>query len=192
MIPPIPSGGIRGALAIGVLAVLAAILIAAAPAGASRAQVGHVIASLEAKFAPHRLPRRRPVPVSISFSGLLSTDDGSPLPRLHGIELALATGSSKLDNVGLPVCPRRQLLSTTKSQALARCADARVGRGDLQAVVEIPGQAPFSLLASVVAFNGGSRGARAVVGCWASPQSRPPPSSFQFSSGTAPAPWAPP
>ena len=175
MNPPASSGVMKGLLAVYAVAALAAVFLAA-PAGATRAQVGHVIASLDASFSPHRLPRHRPVPVSISFSGLLSTDDGSPLPRLHGIELALATGSSKLDNLGLPVCPRRQLLSNTERQALARCADAIVGHGNLQAVVEIPGQTPFSLLASVLAFNGGSRGARAVI--WLLGFSSDPPASF--------------
>ena len=171
------SGSRRGGLAV-YIAAFAAALLAAPPAGATRAQVGHLIASLEASFSPRRLPRNRPAPVSISFSGLLSTDDGSPLPRLRGVELALASGSSRLDNVGLPVCPRRQLLSATEHQALERCASALVGRGSLRAVVEIPGQNPFSLLASVLAFNGGSRsrGARAVV--WLLGFSSDPPASF--------------
>ena len=59
-----------------------------------------MIVSLGASFSPRRVPRHRLAPVSISFSGRLSTDDGSPLPRLRGIELALASGSSRLDTVG--------------------------------------------------------------------------------------------
>ena len=113
----------------------------AIPAGATRAQIGHVIVSLDASFSPRRLPRHRPAPVSISVSGLLSTDDGSPLPRLRGIELALASGSSRLDTLGLPRCPRRRLLGATERQALQRCPGALVGRGSLSAEVEIPGQA---------------------------------------------------
>jgi hypothetical protein len=138
-----------------------------------------VVASLDASFSPQRLPRHRPAPVSIDVSGLLSTDDGSPLPRLRGIELALASGGSRLDTRGLPVCPRRLLLSATKQQGLERCADTLVGRGSLSAQVEIPGQAPFPVLATVLAFNGGPRGPRsqnAVV--WLLAFSSSPPASF--------------
>ncbi len=137
---------------------------------------GSLIVSLDASFAPHRLPRHRLAPVSISVSGLLRTDDGSPLPRLRGIELALATGSSRLDILGLPVCPRRRLLSATEHQALQRCAGALVGRGGLRAAVDFPGQPSFPLLASLLAFNGGPRGARAAV--WLLAFSSDPPASF--------------
>jgi hypothetical protein len=158
------------------LAAAAFLAASAIPAGATRAQIGHVIVSLEASFSPRRLPRHRPAPVSISFSGVLSTDDGSPLPRLRGIELALATGSSRLDTLGLPLCPRRRLLGATERQALERCPGALVGRGSLRAEVDIPGQAPFPVLASVFPFNGGARGARSLV--WLLAFSSAPPASF--------------
>jgi hypothetical protein len=160
-------------------AVLLAALAAAAlvaPAGARRAQIGALIVSLDASFSPPRLPRHRLAPVSISVSGLLRTDDGSALPRLRGIELALATGSSRLDILGLPICPRRRLLSATERQALERCAGAIVGRGGLRAEVDFPGQPPFPLHATLLAFNGGPRGARAAV--WLLAFSSNPPASF--------------
>jgi hypothetical protein len=147
-----------------------------APAAARRAQFGHLIVSLDAGFSPRRLPRHRLAPVSIDVSGLIGTDDGSPLPRLSGIELALASGSSRLDTRGLPRCPRRELLSATERQGLDRCSDTLVGRGSLDADVEIPGQAPFPERANVLAFNGGTRGARVVV--WLLAFSPSPPASF--------------
>ena len=167
---------LAAATAVAVLAAATAVALLPAPAGARRAQIGSLIVSLDASFAPHRLPRHRLAPVSISVSGLLRTDDGSPLPRLRGIELALATGSSRLDILGLPVCPRRRLLSATEHQALQRCAGALVGRGGLRAAVDFPGQPSFPLLASLLAFNGGPRGARAAV--WLLAFSSDPPASF--------------
>jgi len=158
------------------LAAAAFLAASANPAGASRTQIGHVIVSLDASFSPQRLPRKSLAPVSISVSGVLRTDDGSPLPRLRGIELALASGSSRLDTLGLPRCPRRRLLGATERQALARCPGALVGRGSLGAEVDIPGQAPFSVLASVFPFNGGARGARSLV--WLLAFSSAPPASF--------------
>ncbi|MGA8744633.1 MAG: hypothetical protein WB507_02065 [Solirubrobacterales bacterium] len=172
------SGRGTGKLLAGFAAVIGAALlfVPAIPAGATLAQHGDVIVSLDASFSPRRLPRHRPAPVSISFSGALRTDDGSQLPRLRGIELALATGSSRLDAVGLPVCPRRRLLGATKAQALQRCPDAVVGRGSLHAEVDIPGQAQFPVLASVTGFNGGARGPDAAV--WLLAFSASPPASF--------------
>lgn len=168
-------------LAVRLAAATAAVLLAAsvlllAPAAATRAQLGHVIVSLDASFSPRRLPRHLPAPVSISFAGLLQTDDGSLLPRLHGIEIALASGSSRLDNDGLPACPHRLLVSATERQGRQRCPDAIVGHGSLNARVEIPGQSAFPVVASVLAFNGGERGARAVI--WLLAYSSNPPASF--------------
>jgi hypothetical protein len=157
-------------------ALLLAVTVFLASAGATRSQLGHVIVSLDARFSPRALPRHRPAPVSISFSGVLQTDDGSPLPRLHGIEIALASGSSRLNNVGLPVCPHRLLVSATESQGRQRCPNAIVGQGSLGAQVEIPGQEPFPVVASVLAFNGGERGVRAVI--WLLAYSSDPPASF--------------
>jgi hypothetical protein len=171
---------------VGLAARLAAALLAAAllsfsallaaSAAAKRAQIGHLIVSLDASFSPVRLPRHQLAPVSISVSGLLGTDDGSSLPRLSGIELALASGNSRLDTRGLPSCPGRHLLSATARQGLERCPNTLVGRGSLRAEIEIPGQTPFPLRAKVLAFNGGARGPRAVV--WLLAFSPAPAASF--------------
>lgn len=170
------SGHCRG----GAAAILALALLAGAPLAASarttRAQVGHVIVSLDGGFSPHRLPRRRPAPVTVSFAATLRTDDGSRLPRLRRIELALASGGSRLDTRGLPLCRRRQLRNATAGQALERCGGALVGRGGLRAEVYLPHQAPFSLRASVLAFNGRARDGRAAV--WVQAFSSDPPVSF--------------
>lgn len=186
---PLASSGRRtGGLAAFLAAALLAAALLAAPAGATRAQVGKVIVSLNGGFSPHRLPRHRPAPVSITFSGSFHTDDGSRLPRLRRIELALAAGSSRLDTRGLPLCPRRRLRNATARQALARCGGALVGRGGLRAEVYLPHQAPFPIRASLLAFNGRARGARAAV--WLQAFSSVPPVSFvlpllvQHRSGT--------
>jgi hypothetical protein len=171
-----PGLATRLAVALLAVALLISSLLLVAPALARRAQVGHLIVSLDASFSPSRLPRHRLAPVSISVSGLLGTDDSSPLPRLRGIEIALASGSSRIDTRGLASCPRRELLSATKHQGLERCADTLVGHGNLSAEVDIPGQIPFPLRATVLAFNGGARGARAVV--WLLAFSPAPPASF--------------
>jgi hypothetical protein len=159
--------------------ILAAVLIAVLAAGyaaATRTQVGHVVVSLDASFSPRRVPRQRLAPVSISFAGSLATDDRSPLPRLRGLELALASGSSRLDTRGLHVCPRRLLRGSTIRHGRALCRRAIVGQGSLSSEVYLPGQSPFSAQASVLAFNGGGRGPRAAV--WLLAYSPSPPVSF--------------
>jgi hypothetical protein len=174
--PFVCTGHRRRGLAASLAALLAAVAVLATSAGATRFQLGHVIVSLHASFSPNRVPRHSLVPVAITVSGALRTDDGSQLPRLRGIELAFASGSSRIDTLGLPICPRTRLLSATESQALKRCPDALVGHGTLGAAVDIPGQASFRVLASVHAFNGGTRGARALI--WLSAFSSDPPASF--------------
>lgn len=174
---PLASNGGGAGRRAAILALLALLASALAPtgAGAARAQAGKLIVSINGTFSPRRLPRHRPAPVSVSLSGSLRTEDGSALPRLRRVELGLA-GGSRLDTRGLPLCPRRRLRDATARQALQRCAGALVGRGHLRAEVYLPHQAPISTRATLLAFNGRSRGARAAV--WVQAFSSAPPASF--------------
>jgi hypothetical protein len=124
-------------------------------ARAERVQKGNLIASLDGGIAPLALPRGRDAPVSIHLAGGVSTSDGSPVPRISGIDLVLA-GHGKLDTRGLPVCPRARLRTADPRQALRRCGPALVGRGRLGIEVAVPHQAPFPATAKLLAFNGRS------------------------------------
>lgn len=122
-------------------------------AGGERTQRGKLIVSVDGGVSPVRLPRHETAPVTLEVGGRISTSDGSPLPRLTKIELALA-GRGLLETRGLPTCSRARIRNADNRQALRRCPGALVGSGRLEAVVVAPHQAPFTLDARLLAFNG--------------------------------------
>ena len=157
----LPGGPASRALAaLAVLALLAA--LGAGLAQGERSQRGNLIASLDGAFSPLRLPRERSAPVAVHLDGGLKTADGTLLPRVTRIELGLP-GQGVLSTRGLPLCSQRQLRNTRPAEAMAACGPALVGRGKLQAEVLVPKQAPFTIHASLLAFNGRVGGRRAVI-----------------------------
>ena len=144
------------------LAAVTALAFLVGAAKGERTQSGNLIASLNGRFLPLKLPRHHPAPVAVKLEGGLQTSDGSPLPRVTRIDFALPR-QGVLSPRGLAVCPRRRLRNTTPSQALAACRPALVGHGSLQADVVIAGQKRFRLSAGVLAFNGSIGGRPAVL-----------------------------
>jgi hypothetical protein len=165
----------RAALGCVAAVAVAALLIAAGLATAERTQQGELIVSLDGGIAPLRLPRHEPAPASVHLSGEARTADGSPLPQLHRVELALG-GRGALDTRGLPVCRRSQLVAATPGGALTDCGDALIGHGRLDVEVFIAEQEPFDYHATLRAFNGPLRDGRHVV--WLHVYGPRPPSSF--------------
>lgn len=143
------------------LAVLAAVTVLAGLATglalAERSQEGNLVASFQGRVAPLKLPRHRPVPVSIHLAGTLRTTDGSALPRIAAMELDLAGGGG-LDTRGLPVCRLRRIRHTRDREALAACGPALVGHGRIDAQAVIPGQPPLIVHTHLLVFNGRGRG----------------------------------
>lgn len=131
-------------------------------AGAERQQSGNLVMSLDGSLAPLKLPRDRPAPVSVRLAGSLWTDDGSTLPRVTRMELALPR-QGILDARGLPACSPRRLRYATTAQALAACGPALVGRGRLDAQIVLPSQRAFAIHARLLAFNARLGGHPAVV-----------------------------
>jgi hypothetical protein len=165
----------RTGVAIAVAAALVLALLAAGLAQGERTQQGDLVVSLDGGISPLELPRHQPAPASLDLSGALYTVDGTPLPRLHQVELAIAARGG-IDTRGLPICPKHRLEAATVAGALAACGDALVGHGILDVEVFIHGQEPFEFKASLRAFNGRFRdGARAV---WLHIYGPRPPSSF--------------
>lgn len=151
------------ALALLVLAVaLAAVWGAGEPARAERSQDGNLIVSLDGGLSPLKLPRARPAPVSVRLDGGLQTTDGTQLPRVTEIELGLP-GQGVISTEGLPTCGLRRLHDATREGALRACGGALVGDGEVRADVLLPNQSPFTIHASLLAFNGRVGGRRAVL-----------------------------
>jgi hypothetical protein len=127
-----------------------------------RTQHGSLIVSLDGGLSPLKLPRDRTAPVTVRLDGGLRTADGSLLPRVTEVELALPE-AGVLSSRGLPVCGQRRLRDATSEEALANCGGALVGRGHIEADVLLPNQQPFAIRARLLAFNGRAEGRRAVL-----------------------------
>ena len=140
------------------------VLVAGASERASgeRAQRGNLIVALDGSLSPLKLPRDRLAPVAVRLAGELRTEDGSQLPRVTRIELALPD-QGVLDTRGLPVCSPRRLRYASASEALDACRPALVGSGRLEAEVLLPSQAPFMVEARLLAFNARVGGRRALI-----------------------------
>jgi hypothetical protein len=148
--------------ALALLAALLATLTLAMPAGAERSQRGHLIVAVNGGVSPLQLPLLRPAPIALRIGGRIETDDGSPLPRMTRVRLAIA-GRGVLDTAGLPVCPRARLRNASTAQALRRCHGALVGRGRLEADAFLANQMPFPIKANMLAFNGRTSSGSAAV-----------------------------
>lgn len=165
----------RTGVAIALAPPLVLALLAVGLAQGERTKQGDLVVSLDGGISPRKLSRYKPVPASLDLSGELYTVDGSPLPKLHRVELAIAARGG-IDTRGLPTCPRHRLQAATVAAALAACGDALVGHGSLDVEVFIHGQKPFEFRASLRAFNGRFRnGDRAV---WLHIYGPRPPSAF--------------
>lgn len=150
----------KGMLAVGTTALLLCAL--AAGASGERTQTGDLVVALEGGLSPLALPRDHPAPVAVRLAGGLWTTDGSLLPRVTRVELALP-GQSVLDTRGLPRCPPRRLRDATTAGALQACRAALVGHGGLDADVRVEDQKPFTVHARLLAFNAEVKGRPAVV-----------------------------
>ncbi|HET7590854.1 MAG TPA: hypothetical protein VFK14_11820 [Solirubrobacterales bacterium] len=131
-------------------------------ASGEQTQRGQLISALGGELRPLALPRDHPAPVAVHLEGRLRTADGSLLPRVTRLELGLP-GQGVLSTKGLPVCPARRLRNTRSVEALAACGPALVGRGQLEAVVALPGQDPIAVHARLLAFNARIGRRRAVL-----------------------------
>jgi hypothetical protein len=156
-----------------VLALLAAGYFTVGPADAERSGGDGVVVSLDGSVSPKRLPRLRPVPVSLTLAGTISSVEASQVPPLASIELAFGARGG-LSTAGLPGCPPARLRNANQQQALAQCGPALVGRGTLLTEVLLDPKRPVLSHAGVLAFNGEAAGRPAV---WIQIYSASPPVS---------------
>ena len=141
-------------------AVLAAALAMAGFARGEVAQKDNVRLAFDVELSPHALPRHRPVPISISFSGKISAVNGASPPRVRRLTVGFNRRGA-ISTRGLPVCRAGALQSVTTKEALARCRGALLGRGYFAAYIAFP-TAGFPVRGPALAFNG-RRGGRPVI-----------------------------
>ena len=121
-------------------------------AGADIFSGANVHVTFNGRIEPRSLPRFEPAPVRLFLKGALSAADGNEPPSLLRVTIAL-NRHGEVRTVGLPVCRKRSITSSTTRQALAACRDALVGHGRFKARIEIPDLAPFPANGRVLAFN---------------------------------------
>lgn len=156
------------------LSLFAVAYSAVGPVHAEQSGRAGVVVSLDGSISPRYIPRNRPVPVFLTLAGTIGATESSPPPRLDRIEIAFGARGG-LDTTGLPRCPRSRLRNATARQALARCGEALVGRGQISTEVPLDPEKPLLAHAGVLAFNGRSGGHPAV---WVHAYSASPPVSF--------------
>lgn len=125
-------------------------------------QRGGMRVGLTATIAPHRLPRDRRAPVTVSFAVKIGAAEGAKPRQLRRLRIEI-NREGRLEAAALPICPFRQIQPASTSRALAACRDALVGRGHLSADVVLPQLAPFPSSGDVLAFNGRYRGKPAIL-----------------------------
>src|ERR1700753_904490 len=94
----------RGSLAAAAFAAVALAALPASPAGGETVGRAGVVAGFDASFQPHRLPRDRSAPISLTLSGSIHGTEGTTPPRLRSVEIAFGARGG-LDAEGLPRCP---------------------------------------------------------------------------------------
>jgi hypothetical protein len=92
-------------------------------------------------------------PVAVSVAGDFRARGDSPLPQLRTISVAI-NNTGKLEDIGLPTCSVAAIQPATEANARALCHKAIVGSGHVTVGVRLENQAPFTMRANLLAFNG--------------------------------------
>lgn len=150
-------------------------LLGAGAAEAELSQDGNLIVAFDGDLAPTTLPRATNVPVAVSVAGDIKATQGAPLPQLRTISVAI-NSAGRLYDKGLPTCRVKSIQPATEAEARATCPRAIVGSGRVSVEVHIPTQAPFTVDAKLLAFNGPKRNGRKLI--LAQVYSKAPPGTF--------------
>lgn len=159
------------------LLVAAVALCAGVPAAAEVNQDGDLLVFFDGAMSPTALPRKGTAPVSVRVAGDFRSASGNvdALPQLRTISVAI-NRQGRLFDRGLPVCRPSVLRSGTEQGARERCGGAVVGEGHVRLRVRLPAQAPFTVKAKLLVFNGPRDGGRKLL--LAQAYSRKPPGEF--------------
>lgn len=150
----------RRRVGIGV-ALLAITLVGGSLAQGEVRQVGNLRVAFSGDLTPHALPRDRPVPVTASLYGRISTADGSRPSPLRRLQLEL-NRAGRITTAGLPVCRGSQLQSSTRQRALRECQPALVGKGSFAADL-LESAEPIQIRGRILVFNSVRNGRSALL-----------------------------
>lgn len=140
-----------------------AVLAGAAVASAEVAQKGKLRVKVNAKLAPRTLPRKGTAPISVFFSGRISTTDESAPPQLKQMRIEL-NRNGRIDYSGLPVCRVKQIHPASSGRALAACRRSLVGKGTFLGDIVLAGQEPYPTKGRLLVFYGKRKGRPVLLG----------------------------
>ncbi len=141
--------------------VLAAALLGTGLARSELVQSGTLRLAFDGGFEPQILPRDRVAPVTVSFSGSLSSTSGGLPPQLRRISIAI-NRYGRLFTRGLPVCQSAQLEETSTQEALSRCSGALIGHGRFGVNIDLPSSA-LPVEGKILAFNSRAHGRPSIL-----------------------------
>jgi hypothetical protein len=147
------------ALAAGICALGA---LCASLALAQTVSFGNVTVKVEGAVTPSKLPKNKPVPITLKLEGQIATTDGSNVPALKTLNLQFDRHGT-IYTKGLATCAASKLQGTTTQAARKACGPALVGTGKASAEIYLPEQAAFSAQGPMLIFNGPPKGGRPVL-----------------------------
>lgn len=138
---------------------LAGLLLSLTTTGTNAAlvKVGKLILRADGTFQPSVLPKWHYAPITVKGHINISTPEREVPPALTRIELDFGR-NGKLQTVGLPTCSPAKLEGTTPGQARSRCKDAIVATGNVEALVQRPGEPRVVVRTPLTVFNGAPAG----------------------------------
>jgi len=145
------------------------------PAQAELTQEGDLRASFEGAISPSKLPRESFAPVGVRVAGGVRALNGSRLPQLRTITVAI-NEAGRLYDKGLPTCEVSRIQPATEEVAKRICGDAIVGDGHVTLLVRLNGQKDFLVKGNLIAFNGPRKGPKKLI--LAQVYSHNPPGAF--------------
>jgi hypothetical protein len=156
-------------------AVLVIALFLCIPAQGEVTEQGNLITTFQGALTPKTLPRETPAPVAVSVAGDFKTTAHAVLPQLRTISLAI-NSAGVLEDTGLPTCRVSAIQPATEGNAKALCHKAIVGTGHVTVDVRLENQAPFSVDANPLAFNGPTENGQKLI--LAQVYAKDPPGAF--------------
>ncbi len=138
-------------------------LLTATAADAVRVVVGNGPLLFGGGFAPSKLPRERPQPISLGVE-LRAPRSATPT-RITGLRLEFPP-SVTLDSDGLPTCSSSRIRDLSLERAGKTCGPAMVGEGSFVPRLSIPENAMDcfgNCAGSILAFNSTSEGRPAIL-----------------------------
>jgi hypothetical protein len=142
-----------------IIGLLSAASAAAIAVGQVTIPISLLSFTLNAHFAPGKLPEERWTGIRGSVDAKVSMEDGSHPPSLGELVLELDKNIA-INPVGLPVCNPLVVQADDARGAEMDCKDALVGAGEAEFNIAFPEQPPLSVSSDVFAFNAGRTGGK--------------------------------